>query len=88
VRGDLDSLATAAEITAFVEQDGDILNGRRPRERRGARTIEGLGVRIAGRLLALAAGLRHDRNVGRPDRHVTAYAHSPPDAKREQLIRR
>jgi hypothetical protein len=31
--------------------------------------------RIAQRLLALAATLWHNRNIGKPGRHLTAYDH-------------
>lgn len=44
-------------------------------ERHGARTLPGLGVRIALRLLALAAGLRHNAEIGEPGRHFAAYSH-------------
>jgi hypothetical protein len=44
-------------------------------ERHGARTLPGLCVRIATRLLALAAGLWHNWQIGNPGRHFTAYAH-------------
>jgi Transposase DDE domain len=44
-------------------------------ERHGARTVPGLCVRIAARLLALAAGLWHNWQIGNPGRHFTAYAH-------------
>jgi len=38
-------------------------------------TINGLITRIAGRLLALAAGIWHNWNTGDPGRHLTAYDH-------------
>jgi hypothetical protein len=41
----------------------------------GARTIEGLCTRIALRLLALAAGLVHNQQIGDPGRHFAAYGH-------------
>jgi hypothetical protein len=44
-------------------------------ERHGARTLPGLCVRIGMRLLALAAGLWHNWQIGNPGRHFTAYAH-------------
>jgi Transposase DDE domain len=44
-------------------------------ERHGARTLAGLGARVGLRLLALAAGLWHNREIGEPGRHFTAYAH-------------
>lgn len=42
-------------------------------ERHGARTLPGLCARIALRLLALAAGLWHNAEIGRPGRHFSAY---------------
>ena len=44
-------------------------------ERHGARTTLGLCVRIAIRMLALAAGLIHNQQIGDPGRHFTAYGH-------------
>jgi len=44
-------------------------------ERHGARTLPGLCARVAIRLLALAAGLWHNWQLGEPGRHFTAYAH-------------
>lgn len=42
-------------------------------ERHGARTIPGLATRIALRLLTLAAGLWHNKTIGRPGRQLAAY---------------
>lgn len=44
-------------------------------EHHGGRTIEGLCVRVALRLLALAAGLIHNHDIGDPGRHLAAYGH-------------
>src|SRR5215211_73265 len=44
-------------------------------ERHGARTLPGLCARVGARLLALAAGLWHNWELGEPGRHLTAYAH-------------
>ena len=44
-------------------------------ERHGAHTMPGLLTRISQRLLALAAGLWHNWNIGDPGRHLTAYDH-------------
>jgi hypothetical protein len=44
-------------------------------EAHGGRTIEGLCTRIAPRLLALAAGLVHNHDIGDPGRHFAAYGH-------------
>jgi hypothetical protein len=44
-------------------------------EAHGARTLPGVCVRVALRLLALAAGLTHNQTIGDPGRHFTAYGH-------------
>jgi hypothetical protein len=44
-------------------------------EAHGGRTVPGVCVRIALRLLALAAGLVHNQQIGDPGRHFTAYSH-------------
>jgi hypothetical protein len=44
-------------------------------EAHGGRTIEGLCTRVALRLLALAAGLVHNYDIGDPGRHFAAYGH-------------
>lgn len=44
-------------------------------EHHGRRTLEGLCVRVALRLLALAAGLVHNQQIGDPGRHFAAYGH-------------
>jgi hypothetical protein len=44
-------------------------------EHHGARTIQGLCTRVALRLLALAAGLTHNHDIGNPGRHFAAYGH-------------
>jgi hypothetical protein len=42
-------------------------------ERHGARTLHNLRVRICIRLLALAACITHNHNLGLPSRHLTPY---------------
>jgi hypothetical protein len=44
-------------------------------EAHGGRTLQGLCTRIALRLLALAAGLAHNHDIGDPGRHFAAYGH-------------
>jgi hypothetical protein len=44
-------------------------------ERHGARTVTGVCARVALRLLALAAGLVHNQQIGDPGRHFAAYGH-------------
>ncbi len=44
-------------------------------EAHGGRTVPGICVRIAIRMLALAAGLIHNQQIGEPGRHFSAYGH-------------
>ncbi|MGE5636015.1 MAG: IS982 family transposase, partial [Nocardioidaceae bacterium] len=44
-------------------------------ERHRARTLPGVVARVAQRLLALAACLWHNQQIGDPGRHLTAYGH-------------
>jgi hypothetical protein len=44
-------------------------------EHHGGRTLPGVCVRIAIRLLALAAGLAHNQQLGNPGRHFAAYGY-------------
>jgi hypothetical protein len=47
-------------------------------ERHGARTVTGVCGRVALRLLALAAGLIHNHDIGDLGRHFTAYSSRTP----------
>jgi Transposase DDE domain len=62
-------------VRQWVESIIDTIKGQLSLERHGAHTMPGLVSRIAQRLLALAAGLWHNWNVGDPGRHLTAYDH-------------
>jgi hypothetical protein len=62
-------------IRQWVESIINTIKGQLSLERHGAHTMPGLICRIAQRLLALAAGLWHNWNVGDPGRHLTAYDH-------------
>ena len=44
-------------------------------EAHGARTAEGVCTRVALRLLALAAGILHNHDIGDPGRHFAASGH-------------
>lgn len=59
----------------WIESIIDTHKGQLRLEDHGARTIPGLITRISQRLLALAAALWHNWNVGTPGRHLTAYDH-------------
>jgi hypothetical protein len=62
-------------IRQWIESVFDTLKGQLSLERHGARTMPGLMARIAIRLLALAAALRHNQLAGTWDRSLIAYDH-------------
>ncbi len=62
-------------VRQWVESIIDTLKGQLSLERHGAHTMSGLITRVAQRLLALAAGLWHNWQIGDPGRHLTAYDH-------------
>jgi hypothetical protein len=59
----------------WVESIIDTIKGQLSLEDHGAHTMPGLLTRIAQRLLALAAGLWHNWQLGDPGRHLIAYDH-------------
>ncbi len=62
-------------IRQWIESTFWTTKGQLALERHGGRTLPGLCVRIALRLLALAAGLAHNQTIGDPGRHFAAYTH-------------
>jgi hypothetical protein len=62
-------------VRQWIESIIDSIKGQLSLERHGAHTMPGLITRVAQRLLALAAGLWHNWNIGDPGRHLTAYDH-------------
>ncbi|MCA1681077.1 MAG: IS982 family transposase [Actinobacteria bacterium] len=62
-------------VRQWVESTIDTIKGQLSLERHGAHTMPGLITRVAQRLLALAAGLWHNWNIGHPGRHLIAYDH-------------
>jgi hypothetical protein len=62
-------------IRQWIESVIDTLKGQLSLEDHGAHTMQGLAVRIAQRLLALAACLWHNWQIHQPGRHLTAYDH-------------
>ena len=62
-------------IRQWIESAFDTLKDQLSLERHGARTLSGLISRIARRLLALAATLLHNSQLGTPGRKLTAYDH-------------
>ena len=62
-------------VRQWIESIIDTLKGQLSLERHGARTMPGLMARIATRLLALAAAIRHNQLAGTWDRSLIAYDH-------------
>jgi Transposase DDE domain len=62
-------------VRQWIESTFWTCKGQLTLERHGGRTLPGLCVRVALRLLALAAGLVHNQTIGDPGRHFTAYTH-------------
>jgi hypothetical protein len=62
-------------VRQWIESVFWTCKGQLTLEHHGARTIQGVCVRIALRLLALAAGLVHNQHIGNPGRHFAAYGH-------------
>jgi hypothetical protein len=62
-------------VRQWIESVFWTCKGQLTLEAHGGRTIEGLCTRVALRLLALAAGLLHNQDIGDPGRHFAAYGH-------------
>lgn len=62
-------------VRQWIESVVDTLKGQLSLERHGGRTLAGVFVRVAQRLLALAAAVWHNRQIGTPGRSLTAYDH-------------
>ena len=62
-------------VRQWIESVFWTCKGQLTLERHGGRTIPGVCVRVALRLLALAAGLVHNQTIGNPGRHFAAYGY-------------
>ena len=64
------------KVRQLIESVNDTLKGQLNLEHHGARTIEGVAVRVAQRILALAAAIWHNNKTTTPvTRSLTAYDH-------------
>jgi len=62
------------KVRQLIESVNDTLKGQLDLEEHGARTIEGVAVRVAQRVLALAAAIWHNNKTGAPvTRLLIAY---------------
>jgi hypothetical protein len=63
-------------VRQLIESVNDTLKGQLDLEQHGAKTFEGVAVRVAQRVLALAAAIWHNFRTGQPiSRSLTAYDH-------------
>ena len=62
-------------VRQWIESVFWTCKGQLTLEAHGGRTVPGVCTRVALRLLALAAGLLHNYNIGDPGRHFAAYGH-------------
>lgn len=63
-------------VRQLIESVNQTLKGQLDLERHGGRSIEGVGARIAQRLLAMTAAIWHNRATGQPvTRSLIAYDH-------------
>jgi hypothetical protein len=62
-------------VRQWIESVFWTCKGQLTLEAHGGRTLPGVCVRVALRLLALAAGLVHNQQIGDPGRHFAAYGH-------------
>jgi hypothetical protein len=64
------------KVRHLIESVNDALKGQLDREEHGGRTFEGVAVRVAQRVLAMAAGIWHNNKIGAPvTRSLVAYDH-------------
>jgi hypothetical protein len=60
----------------LIESVNDTLKGQLDLEAHGGRTFEGVAIRVAQRVLAMAAAIWHNNKTGRPvTRSLIAYDH-------------
>lgn len=64
------------KIRQLIESVNDTLKGQLDLEQHGGRTVEGVAIRVAQRILALAAAIWHNHHTGAPiTRSLIAYDH-------------
>lgn len=54
------------KVRQLIESVNDTLKGQLGLELHGGRTFEGVAIRVAQRMLALAAGIWHNNHIGAP----------------------
>jgi hypothetical protein len=63
-------------VRQLIESVNDTLKGQLDLEQHGGRTVEGVAVRVAQRILAMTAAIWHNHRTGQPvTRSLIAYDH-------------
>jgi Transposase DDE domain len=64
------------KVRQLIESVNDTLKGQLDLEQHGGRTFEGVAIRVAQRILAMAAGIWHNNKIGAPvARSLVAFDH-------------
>ncbi|MGI5290813.1 IS982 family transposase [Nonomuraea polychroma] len=64
------------KVRQLIESVNDTLKGQLDLEQHGGRTFEGVAIRVAQRVLAMAAGIWHNNQIGAPaTRSLIAFDH-------------
>jgi len=64
------------KVRQLIESVNDTLKGQLDLEQHGGRTFEGVAIRVAQRILAMAAGIWHNNQIGAPvTRSLIAFDH-------------
>lgn len=64
------------KVRQLIESVNDTLKGQLDLEDRGGRSVEGVAIRVAQRILAMAAAIWHNHTIGGPiTRSLIAYDH-------------
>jgi hypothetical protein len=74
-RNEAPRFGSLGALRQWIESVFWTCKGQLALERHGGRTDEGLAARVALRLLALAAALWHNQQIGQPGRHLAPYNH-------------
>ncbi len=72
-KGEKPRFGSLGRVRQWIESVFQTMKGQFGLERHGARTLPGLCARVGARLMALAAGLRHNAEIGRPGRSFADY---------------
>jgi hypothetical protein len=72
-KGEAPRIGSLGALRQWIESVFWTCKGQLTLERHGGRTITGVAARVALRLLALAAGLWHNWQIGQPGRELAPY---------------